>query len=423
MCENPKRGFFQTAGLHTKNHTMKSRLLAALLFLSSEVFAELSISRYPWSLFVGDGDYLTFSCDDYDLLNAEGTGYAPRVATLSVIDSDGNPSNIMTIQKVDENGKPTGAAGSSIIVPMYNISGGEVGGITSVRAYITGVIPGRAYISYSIIGSYEFSQTTEIKVVGSISIHPVKFRMTKAGDVVESITIAESDLQNGASFYLDFGDELSDSANITITNNAPVGTVDAPQSFRVSKHSSGYVYSFNANDGDQDVIFSVAGYRMDYDNRFWKYTDPKTITVSITNVPPVLTWPTGTEKSPTPKTVYLGLPATFSALARDVQADASLEYLWYKDGAMYQRTSTNSVDATFDADGTFSVQARDKDGGLSRLGWWYVSVSEHPVQQHDHGDSVKVPASAWKESSPELKWRTGGDERWILWWTNTPAGS
>jgi len=412
MCENPKRGFFQTAGLHTKNHTMKSRLLVALLFLSSEVFAELSIDRYPKVLVAGEGDNLTFSCDDDDLLNDLGTGYALRTATISVLDDDGKPSNVMKLQRVDENGNPTGAAGSSVTVNMYVISGGQTLGIPSGMVYVTGAMPGRANISYSIKGSFSLTQTVQLDVVAPTDI---QFRQTKTGEVVNNIVVAESDLQNSASFFLDFGYNLPYAINFTVANDAPAGTMGAPTSIRVTKGSSDYQYRFTPKDGDQNVVFTFTGDTI--------YTEPMTLVVSVTNVPPVLTWPTGTEEAPTPKTVYLGSPATFSALAADVQADASFGYDWYKNSGFFRHTTTNEIAVTFDADGTFCVQARDKDGALSRLGWWRVSVVDHPAPMYDHGDGAKIPASAWKEGAPELKWRTGGDAPWILWKTNAPAGS
>ncbi len=347
----------------------KSVRFASVLVLAAAfapaAFGELSIDTYPQVLVAGEGDNITFSCDDDDLQNAMGTGYATRTATISVLDDDGKPSNVMKLQRVDENGNPTGAASSSVTVNMYVISGGQIMGIPSGTVYVTGAMPGTATISYSIKGSFSLTQTVTIEVVAPTDI---KFRQTKTGEVVNSIVVAESDLANSASFYLDFGYSLPDAINFTVANNAAAGTVDAPTSIRVTKGSSDYQYRFTARDGDENVTFTFTGDTI--------YTEPMTLVVSVTNVPPVLSAPSGTEDNPTARQALQGSPTWFTASATDVTADAALGYDWYMNGGFVRHTTTNSTQFTFDADGVLSVQARDKDGAVSRLGYWEVTLAD-----------------------------------------------
>ena len=207
---------------------------------------------------------------------------------------------------------------------------------------------------------------------------------------------------------LDFGYTLPDAINFIVANNAPSGVVEADAAIRVPRGSSGYTYRFKAKDGDNNVRFTFVG-----DNI---YTDPMSVLVTITNVPPTLVSPSGTVERPTPMSAYKDVPVTFSALVSDVGADAALQYVWYKDGTFYRQTTTNAVEAAFDSAGTFSVQAFDKDGGWSSFGHWEVTPAPHPAPESEHGDNLEIPASEWRMGAPELEWRTGGDSPWQFWW-------
>ena len=354
---------------HQKN-SMKNSLLfsAVLLGFAVRSFGELSIDTYPQVLVAGEGDFLTFSCDDEDLLNDLGTAYATRAATICVLDDDGKPSNVMRLQKVDENGNPTGAASFSVTVDMYvMITGVGIRGIPSGTVYVTGAMPGRATISYSIKGSASLPRTVQIDVIAPTDI---KFRQSATGEVENNIVVAESDTQNSASFYLNFGFSLPESVNFTVRNNAPAGTVDAPASFRVTKGSSDFQYKFKALDGDRNFDFTFTGDRV--------YTEPMGISISVTNVPPVLTSPSGTESSPEEKMASRGIPSRFMAAASDVAADSStLVYRWFKDGDLIGETDSNTATVTFGEDGMLGVEAIDKDGGVSNRGWWRVTCVDN----------------------------------------------
>ena len=345
---------------------MKTSPLSVIVALGFALhsFGELAIDTYPQVLVACEGDFLTFSCDHDDLINAMGTD-ATRTATISVLDDDGKPSNVMKLQMVDENGNPTGAARSSVTVNMYVISGGQILGIPHSMVYVTGAMPGTAHISYSINGSLSLPQTVTITVVAPDDI---KFRQTKTGEIVNNIVVAESDLPNSASFYLDFGYSLPDAILFSVRNDASAGRVDAPNSFYVPKGSSGALYQFNALDDIENVTFAFI-------SDYWQISS---CPVSVTNVPPVLTSPSGTESSPEEKMASRGIPSRFMAAASDVAADSStLVYRWFKDGDLIGETDSNTATVTFGEDGMLGVEAIDKDGGVSNRGWWRVTCVDN----------------------------------------------
>ena len=346
-------------------HFLASVVLAGF---ATAAFGELSIDTCPRRLAVGEGDFLTFSCDLYDLVfSSDSNGnvvYGSYSATISAVDDEGNPSGVLNFQKVDEYGNLTGAAGSSVAVKMYVDSGGVTFGIPNGVVYVTGAKPGTANVQFVIKGLEMMPRTMRIEVVPPDRI---SFRQTRSGEAVDRIFVAESDLSGNASFYLDFGYALPDAINFIVANNAPSGVVEADAAIRVPRGSSDYMYRFKAKDGDNDVVFTFTG-----DNGF---TDPQRILVTITNVPPVIATPSGTEENPSMRACQKGIPSTFFASASDVASDSPLSYRWFKNGELIAVTTGGSFDVAFTDDGTLAVEAVDKDGLVSsRRGWWSVET-------------------------------------------------
>ena len=336
-------------------------IAAASLGFAPAAFGDLSII-YPdpesgMQLEAGGaGDFLMFLCEEDDDLNAAGA-----VGSFSTTVS-ASPAGIVRFQRVDGDGNAIGNAANSVSVPMYESSNGLRLPVTDSQVFVTGIAPGTAEITLRHSNLPRGAVTIQAVVSAP---EDIAFRQTRNGDAVSTIMVAETDLANSGSFYLDFGYNINQAVNFSITSSDDGSHLAVQNALRVAKGASNALVNFSPKNGPASVTLTFTGDTA--------YTDGASVNVVITNAPPQLSSPGGTSERPTSIRALQGAPTTFSAYATDVAAD-TVSYIWSVNGSVYRTTTTPTCDIPIDSEGTVTVQARDNNGGLSRVGYWEVEL-------------------------------------------------
>ena len=337
--------------------SVSAAFAAAALAFAQPAHGALSILSSPGNLEAGgDGDFLVFECEEEDLLNASGSVVARNV-TVAV-----SPTGIAKVQRVSVDGLPTGLAGNSVSVPMY-YHDGDTHAVTEGAVCVTGVAPGTATITLS--SSTTRPVTTDVVVTAP---EDIIFRSTSNGDPLTTLIVGESDRLNSGTLYLDFGYNINQAVNFTISNSDDGSHLSIYGTMRVGKGSRQAVVNFSPKDGPASVTLTFTGDTA--------YTNGASVTVMITNAPPRLVSPVGTEEDPTPREALQGAAAFLPAFANDVAADADVVYHWFVDGNEELVTNSASFLRSFTSDSFVRVYAEDKDGGRSQTGCFHVVVDD-----------------------------------------------
>ena len=316
-----------------------------LAFLPSTAFAAPSFTAATMTMSAGDPmESLLLRCTAAE--TGDNVKASVTVPDMSVV-------KLYTINPVT--GEPAATGRRQITFTMAS---------TMEEFYIEPVAPGEVTVTAEL-GGLTATITITVEAPSNISF-------TTADDS-ESLYYAESDTLQGAILRLNFGYTLSDPVTFTVTDDDPGDHVDYPASFTVLRGRDRAEFRFTAKDGENPaaVTFTFTGNSA--------FTEGASATVYITNAPPVLDSPTGTEERPTTRKVLQGALTIFTASAHDVVADSPVSYRWAVNGGMLDPTvyNTATINYAIDSDETIvTVWAVDKDGGRSETGYFQVTLDD-----------------------------------------------
>lgn len=319
-----------------------------------------AITVYGGDLTIGAGDtaYVSFACAETEVARDDGSAKRVNVRISA------NPAGVVALYRVLSDGSLTTAAS----IPMYETVGTSSLPIYEGEIAVRGATPGQTTVTLAV---GDATATFNVTVTEPTTI---TFRDT-AGQPATSFIVGESDTALSGRIVLDFGYKLpqdvsfgvtsSDTANIAFTTPLPA-----------YKDSLQTRFDYTPLNGPANILLTFTG--------DVAYQNGAVVTVTITNVPPVLQSPTGTEESPTPISVLQGATRTFTAIARDVRAD-TLTFHWLVNGGEVATTTgtvqpggqvVSSADLQIDTDETLVSVYVDDGTDVSRYGFWQVTLTD-----------------------------------------------
>lgn len=323
--------------------SLRSRLASAALALAfgalfaspaaaapSFMTTEMAISANS------DPQMVSFQCDPADIGPASAAlAYVPNATVVKLYGI--NPTT----------GEMAQSGGPNVTIPMTMVFG---------SFFVEPVSPGEVTLTVMLGGA---TATMTITVN-----EPDNITFTRAGSTV--LYYPEGGQQQ---LHLDFGYNLPQTVTFQIQSTDDGTHVTFDQATLVAPmRSSGADFAFNALDGanPSSVTFTFTGDTA--------YQGGASATIMITNVPPVLQYPSRDPENPTPIQALAGAPFNFNATATDASTvdRQSLVYNWSNSA----ETGAN-VSARVSADGEIiTVSASDKDGGTSETGYFEVTLLE-----------------------------------------------
>ncbi|MBQ3811672.1 MAG: hypothetical protein II839_12755 [Kiritimatiellae bacterium] len=327
--------------------SLRSRLASAALalafgLLSAPAVAAPSFMSTTMTISANDAPQMvSFMCDAADV--------GPTAAALAYVPNPTaqNPLVIRLHQVNTTTGEMSETGGTSISIPMTMVLG---------SFFIEPVSPGTVTLTVMLGG---VSATMDVTVTA-----PDNIVFTRQGSTV--LYYPEGGQQQ---LHLDFGYNLPQTVTFQIASTDDGTHVTYDQAtLTVPQHAAGADFAFNALDGanPSSITFTFTGDTA--------YTGGASATVMITNVAPVLQYPSRDPDNPTPVNALAGAPYNFSATATDASAAdrATLQYHWSNSAD----TGAN-VSSRVSADGEIiTVTVSDKDGGTSETGYFIVTLLE-----------------------------------------------
>ena len=323
--------------------TLRPRLASAALALAFGLLAAPPAAAAPSFMMTelplsanDDPQMVSFQCDPADLVQgAAAMAYVPN-------------ANIVKLYAVNAmTGEMSLSGGPSVTIPMTMVFG---------SFFVEPVSPGTVTLTVTLGGA-----TATLPITVS---EPDNIVFTRAGSTV--LYYPEGGQQT---LHLDFGYNLPQTVTFQIQSTDDGSHVTFDQATLVAPmRSSGADFAFNALDGanPSSVTFTFTGDTA--------YQGGASATVMITNVPPVLQYPSRDPDNPTPIQALAGAPFNFNATATDASSvdRESLVYNWSNSA-----DTGPSISARVSADGEIiTVTASDKDGGTSETGYFQVTLLE-----------------------------------------------
>ena len=342
-------------------HPESFRILAALAaafglaFLPSPASADVRFVTTDLTLAAGEIAYVSIECDDADVERANGTP-ATRTANFSLVAGAGDNQNAVRLLKVTDGVPDSGNGSATLGVDMFIIQSGVTIALTSRQIAVRGASPGTVTLVVSLNGT-----TAQLPITVTA---PTSILFTN-NEGSEFLTYAESEAQTVLN--LDFGYPLPQAATFEVSAD-PADAVAYNALLPVAISKTRAQLRFTPKDGVQggtSVTFTFTEPNL--------YPDGAIATITITNVPPTLFFPSRDPENPTKISALAGAPYIFTALASDVtSADEPLQFAWSNSGE-----TSNAVVGRVSADGEIvTVRAYDKDKGYSETGYYIAELKE-----------------------------------------------
>jgi uncharacterized protein (DUF2141 family) len=340
---------------------LRSRLPLAALALGFALWASparaITIYGGPLTLGAGDTEYISFSCDTDEVANADNT------AKRRSVRMDDDPKGHVSLFKVLSDGTLSQVK----MIEMYETVGNTSLPVFEGQFAIRGVSPGETTVTLSIAGN---EASIDVTVTEPTSITFVD----GSGTPANVFYVPESDQETGR-LTLDFGYNLPGNVSFTVMSS-DADNIAFASPFVAYQGAATAQFTFTPKNGPASARLTFTG-----DSA---YQDGAGVTINITNVPPRLVSPTGTEENPTLLDALQGSTKTFIARASDVQAD-TLKFHWCVNGAEVMISDgvrqaggfvVSSADLTIDTDETLVSVFVEDGSDVSREGFWKVTLTE-----------------------------------------------
>jgi uncharacterized protein (DUF2141 family) len=342
---------------------LRSRLPLAALALGFAFWASparaITINTEPFTIGAGDTQYVSFSCEDNEVATDTGASRNQTVRLSSA------PAGVVKLYRVMEDGSL--AEASSINMFLSNAAG--VFPLYGGEFVVRGIAPGTATVTVAIGTANDTIQVTVTEPT-NISFRDNNDNPGTVFYFPESTTQSRLKLDFGYKLPRDVSFAITPAPNANITFTTPL----------VAYQGGEWTYfDFTALNGPATATLTFTGDTA--------YQTGASVMINITNRPPQLTSPAGTEENPLEleDVVLRGAEWTFTARAKDVPAD-TVTFHWFVNGVEVDTTTgvnepagsesfTSSARLPIDNEEMIVSVYADDGTDISEYGYWKVKTT------------------------------------------------